>query len=190
MQAGRRASGTRSPDMTGNLISGEAANTRIAALYDTEADATQAVDLVCNTAGLSAGQVKLVHPHEAHFGRKLEPDEDGIARTAIRSHLTLGACGLILGLLVTGVLYLQNVAWVTQNPWPSALAGAFIGAMLGMMGGGLITARPDHQAVIAPVREAVLHGRWAVLVNPESPQQCDDAMRTLRGTHAEVMRSV
>ena len=49
--------------------------------------------------------------------------------------------------------------------------------------------RPDHLAVIAPVREAVRHGRWAVLVNPESPQQCDDAMRTLRGTHAELMRS-
>ncbi|MDT6964663.1 riboflavin biosynthesis protein RibA [Cupriavidus sp. SZY C1] len=176
--------------MTGNMISGEAANTRIAALYDTEADAAQAVDLVCTSARLSAGQVKLIHPHEAHFGRKLEPDEAGIARTAVRSHLTLGACGMILGLLVMAVLYLQDVAWVTQNPVPAGLVGAFIGAMLGMMGSGLITARPDHQAVITPVREAVRGGRWAVLVNPESPQQCDDAMRTLRGTHAEVMRTV
>ncbi len=54
--------------MTGNLISAEAASTRIAALYDTEADATQAVDLVCSTARLSAGQVKLVHPHVARIG--------------------------------------------------------------------------------------------------------------------------
>ena len=120
--------------MTGNMVSGEAAHTRIAALYDSEADATQAVDLVCSSAGLGADQVKLVHPHEAHFGRKphfgrkLEPDEDGIARTAWRSHLTLGACGLILGLLVVAVLYLQQVAWVVQNPWPSAGAGVFIGA--------------------------------------------------------------
>jgi len=175
--------------MTGNMISAEAASTRIAALYDTEADATQAVDLVCSSAGLGADQVRLIHPHEAHLGHKLEPDDAGIAGTAIRSHLTLGACGLILGLLVMAVLYLQGVEWVARNPWPAAAAGAFIGAMLGMMGGGLITARPDHLAVIAPVREAVRHGRWAVLVNPESPQQCDDAMRTLRGTHAELMRS-
>lgn len=176
--------------MTGNAISGEAASTKIAALYDNESEATQAVDLVCHSAGLSAGQVKLVHPHEAHFGRKLEPEGAGIVRTAVRSHLVFGGCGVMLGLLVVAVLYLQQVEWVTQSPGPATGAAVFLGAVFGMLAGGLVTARPDHQAVITPVREAVGAGRWAVLIHPASPQQCDDAMRTLRATHGEVLRTV
>ena len=60
------------------------------------------------------------------------------------------------------------------------------GTMFGLMVGGLLTIRPDHEAVIAPVREGVKSGRWAVVVHPASRQQFDDALRVLRHTDAPV----
>lgn len=175
--------------MTRNALIGEEASTKIAALFDTKSAANSAAERVCYEAHLKRGQVRLVHPYEAHFGRKLEPDNDGIVRTAVRSHLMMGALGAVIGLAVIGILHRQEVEAVIQNPGAAAGAAIFIGIVLGMLLAGLVTARPDHQLVITPVREAVQHGRWALLVHPASSQQCDDAMRALRNASSEVMRT-
>ncbi|WP_420992434.1 riboflavin biosynthesis protein RibA [Cupriavidus sp. 30B13] len=175
--------------MVGNLFYGERARTKIAALFDDQASACHAVDKVRADAHLNAGQVRLVEPHEPHFGRKLEPEEHGIERTAIRAHLAAGVIGLAVGLLVYAALRIANVAAVADSPGLAMLAAAVFGLLLGLMAGGLLAMRPDHQAVITPVREAVQAGRWAVIVHPASPLQCDDAMRALGETTRDLVRS-
>jgi len=176
--------------MAGNVITSEQASTKLAALFDSEAAASNAAERVCYEAHLKRGQVRMIRPHERHFGRKLEPEEHGIVRTAVRSHLMLGGLGIILGLAVAGILYRQGIEAVVQNPGPAAGAAIFLGAIFGMLLAGLVTARPDHQAVITPVREAVDHGRWALVVHPASPQQCDEAVRALRNSSGEVLRTI
>ncbi|NSX15492.1 MULTISPECIES: riboflavin biosynthesis protein RibA [Cupriavidus] len=175
--------------MTDNPLNAEAASTRIAALFDTKLAASNAAERVCYEAHLKRGQVRLVHPYEAHFGRKLEPENDGIVHTAVRSHLIMAALGAVVGLAVVGILHRQEVDAVMQSPGLAAGAALFLGVMFGMLLAGLMTARPDHQLVITPVREAVQHGRWAVLVHPTTPQQCNEALRALRNTTAEVLRT-
>lgn len=175
--------------MTGNPLNAEQASTKIAALFDTKSAASNAAERVCYEAHLRHGQVRLVHPYEAHFGRKLEPENDGIVRTAVRSHLMLGVLGAVIGLAVVGILHRQEVEAVVDSPGLAAGAAMFLGAVFGMLLAGLMTARPDHQLVITPVREAVQHGRWALLVHPTTPQQCNDALRALRNTSAEVVRT-
>ena len=175
--------------MTGNSLNAEEASTKIAALFDTKLAASSAAERVCFEAHLKRGQVRLVHPYEAHFGRKLEPENDGIVQTAVRSHLIMAALGTVIGLAIVGILHRQEVEAVMQSPGLAAGAAIFLGLVFGMLLAGLITARPDHQLVIAPVREAVQHGRWAVLVHPTTPQQCNEALRALRNTTAEVLRT-
>ncbi|NOV22643.1 riboflavin biosynthesis protein RibA [Cupriavidus necator] len=175
--------------MTANPLNAEAASTKIAALFDTKLAASSAAERVCYEAHLKRGQVRLVHPYEAHFGRKLEPENDGIVQTALRSHLMMAALGAVIGLAVVGILHRQEIEAVMQSPGLAAGAAIFLGVMFGMLLAGLITARPDHQLVITPVREAVQHGRWAVLVHPTTPQQCNEALRALRNTTAEVLRT-
>ena len=65
--------------MTGNPLNAEQASTKIAALFDTRSAASDAAERVCHEAHLRHRQVRLVHPYEAHFGRKLEPENDAIA---------------------------------------------------------------------------------------------------------------
>ncbi|MEM5427838.1 riboflavin biosynthesis protein RibA [Cupriavidus oxalaticus] len=175
--------------MTRNPLIGDEASTGIAALFDTKSAANNAAERVCYEAHLKRGQVRLVHPYEAQFGRKLEPDNDAIVRTVVRSHLMMGALGAVIGLAVVGILHRQEIDAVVQNAGPAAGAAIFIGIVLGMLLAGLVTARADRQLVITPVREAVQHGRWALLVHPSSSRQCDDAMRALRNTTTEVMRT-
>ncbi|PMY00993.1 riboflavin biosynthesis protein RibA, partial [Pseudomonas sp. GW460-13] len=83
----------------------------------------------------------------------------------------------------------QEVEAVMDSPGLAAGAAIFLGLVFGMLLAGLMTARPDHQLVITPVREAVQHGRWALLVHPTTPQQCHEALRALRNTTAEVLRT-
>lgn len=175
--------------MTASPLSAEAASTKIAALFDTKSAASNAAERVCYEAHLRRGQVRLVHPYEAHFGRKLEPENDGIVRTAIRSHLMMGALGVVIGLAIVGILHRQGIEAVTQSPGPAAGAAIFLGLVFGMLLAGLATARPDHQLVITPVREAVQHGRWALLVHPTTSEQCNETLRALRNTTAEVLRT-
>lgn len=63
---------------------------------------------------------------------------------------------------------------------------ALFGTMFGLMVGGFLTIRPDHEAVIGPVREAMKEGRWAVVVHPTSREQFDASLRVLQHTRAPV----
>ncbi|TJZ74824.1 riboflavin biosynthesis protein RibA [Chitiniphilus eburneus] len=176
--------------MLSELISGERARTKIAALFDSESAAANAANRVQRTAGVPVGQVQLVCPGERHFGRKLEPETRGIVRTAIRAHVTLGLAGAVLGLIVYGVLYIAGNPAVVSSPYVAAVLAAVFGLVFGLLAGGLATARPDHQAVVTPVRDAIKAGRWAVVVHPASPQQCDDALKVLHGVSNEVVRTI
>ncbi|UXY14910.1 riboflavin biosynthesis protein RibA [Chitiniphilus purpureus] len=176
--------------MISDVMFGETARTKIAALFDSESAAARAIAQVRDVAGIAGGQVRLVQPGDTEFGRKLEPESGGIVRTAIRAHLLLGAVGIVVSLLIYAVLFIADVPAVASNPGVAAAVMAFFGLVFGLLAGGLATARPDHQAVIAPVREALSAGRWAVVVHPASPRQCDEALRVLHGMSRDVVRTL
>ena len=77
---------------------GERSLTLVAATFS---DRTTAVDAATALqADLPQTEVDLLRPHDANFARKMEPESQGIMRTAIRSHLVLGLAGLVLGAVV------------------------------------------------------------------------------------------
>lgn len=149
-----------------------------------------------DTAGLDDPQLYLVGPSDGTavnspaFSRKLEPEQAGIGRTLIRAHVVAGTAGVIAGVLVyLGFLLADNAA-VTSTPGMSLVAMVFFGGLIGLMLGGLLSARPDHVRVIATVRRAIRKGRWALVIHPVSQRQLDLAMHELRTHSIRVVRSL
>lgn len=175
--------------MAWQSLFGERATTKIAAIFDTESAAATAAASIHST-GLQATQLRMVKPYEKEFSRKLEPETKGFARTAVRAHTILGAAGVVAGALFWWLLHAYGVPAVVSSPWFSAGAIIFFAAIGGMLLGGLVTARPDHQLVIQRVQTATKEGRWSLVIHPRSAKQCDAVMEVLSDLKAEVVRSI
>ncbi|MFW7343554.1 hypothetical protein V0R37_18675 [Pollutimonas sp. H1-120] len=176
--------------MTWQALFGEQATTKIAAIFETEKEAASAAATLHSSAGLHTAQLRLVKPYEKEYSRKLEPESRGIARTAVRAHLILGAAGAVAGAAIWALLYIIELPAIVSSPRASAGAILFLAIIGGMLLGGLVTARPDHQIVIQRVGEATQAGRWSLVVHPRSPRQCDAVMAALKGLGSEIVRSV
>jgi hypothetical protein len=176
--------------MTWQALFGEMATTKIAATFETEAAAASAVATLHSSTGLHTAQLQLIKPYEKEYSKKLEPETRGILRTALRTHLILGAVGAVVGALVWGLLYANGLPTIVSSPQASAVAFVFFSAVGGMLLGGLITSRPDHQIVIQRVQEATQTGRWSLVVHPRNPRQCDAAMAVLKKLDPHMVRSI
>jgi hypothetical protein len=176
--------------MTWQKLFGEKATTKIAALFDTEEQLNAVAAALQTRAQLQAGQLRTVRPGEHEIGRKLEPEGRGIARTALRSHIILGSVGLAVGFFAWLALYLSGVVAIASSPGVSLIPFLFFGAIAGLLLGGLITARPDHQLVIQPVKTATEEGRWSLIIHPTDPRQCDVVSRVLEEEGVETVRTV
>jgi hypothetical protein len=168
------------------LFFGERSLSKVAAAYDSAADAMQAAQQVERLPHMHRRQVQVIHPHDKDWGRKVEPEGVGIWRTAIRAHVTCGALGLTAALLLFAGLYFSNVEAVVFTPGMSLVAMLLFGLLFGLMAGGLLTMRPDRDAVVRPVAEAADQGRWTVVVHPSSRQQFKAAVKALRFTGVPV----
>lgn len=177
------------------VLFGERSLTKVAGLFVNRSGAENAAQQVKRMAGLDDAQVTLVGPPDGDdprspaFSSKLEPEQAGIWRTLVRAHLVSGTAGVLAGLLLyLGFVAAGNVA-VASTPGMSLVAFVFFGGLLGLLVGGLLTARPDHAIVIVSVRRAIREGRWAVVIHPVTPTQIRRAMRELRGSSYRVVRS-
>lgn len=166
---------------------GEKSITLVAASFDARQGAENAVSTLEKDAHLS-GAAQIIAPGDPTFVRKLEPEQRGIWRTAIRSHLLLGISGAVLGAIVAAVLVLTWPA-AASSPGFTFLFATVFGAMIGMMFGGLLTLRPDHGVVIQRVRKWLRWGRWVVVVRPVSEAYASTAYNMLKGLGAKPIRS-
>ena len=114
------------------LLFGERSLTKVAALFASKSLAENVAQQVKETAGLDDPQVYLVGPPDGTavnspaFSRKLEPEQAGIWRTLIRSHVVAGTAGVIAGVLVYLGFLLADSAAVKSTPGMSLVAMVFL----------------------------------------------------------------
>lgn len=179
-----------------HLLFGERSLTKVAALFASKAQAESVAQQVKRAAHVDDAQVYLVGPEDdaaaptPAFSRKLEPEQAGIWHTMIRAHLVMGFVGGAVGVLIwLGLLAVGNPA-VKSTPGMALFGFVSFAGAIGLLLGGLLTARPDHSLVIATVRRAIRQGRWALVVHPLTPQQLQAALHELRHRSDRVVRSL
>jgi hypothetical protein len=173
-----------------STLTGERSDTKVAAVFDSEARARQVAQHLRNTLDLQDAQVQVVTPQDSHPGRKMEPEGSGIFRTMLIAHYKLGLAGLVLGALVFGLFYARGVPFVVNSPWMAAMAIVGLGGFMGLIAGGLVTLRPDHTPMLAKVGVALDEGRVAVVVHAFNDDQRDRARTLLDAQGGETARTL
>jgi len=152
-------------------VTAEVSNHKVAAAFANANTARQAASAVASSLSLGASQVQLIQPGEPHPGRKLEPESRAIWQTIVVAHVKLGIVGLIGGAVLFGVLYAMGLPFIVQNAIAALLVLVFFGGVAGLMLGGLVSLRPDHDRYIEATREATQHGMTTVVVHAFSMEQ-------------------
>jgi hypothetical protein len=173
--------------MATSAIYGEKFPSKVAAEFDSADDARQAADLLGRQAGISAKQVRLVGPDDSQIDHALEPETRGIGRTLARSHLTLGISGLIVGLLIALVLVITGYSVFRSSPYYTFGILAGFGAVGGLLLAGLISLRPDHDHLLARVKDAARNGRWFLLVHTRDHDEERTARDVLKQVSGKTM---
>lgn len=176
--------------MSDNVLTGEVSNSKLAAVFATRLAAREAAEALVAASDLQPAQVKVIGPGEADVGIKLEPEGGGIWRTIIVAHARLGVLGAVSGLVVFGVLVALGVPFVVQSPWAAGLVLAGFGAVAGLMLGGLVSLRPDHDRYVHATRDAMEAGQGTVVVHALSTAQQKMAAEFLAQHGGEVTRTL
>ena len=169
---------------TASAFFGEKYLTKVAAVFDDGEQARAAAERVRREAAIAPDQVRVLRPDDPAMSRKLEPETRGIARTLARSHITLGIAGLLIGLAAALVLVALDIILFTWNPLYTVIVFGFFGAIAGLLLGGLVSMRPDHDRLIALVRASAREGQWFVLVHArdhEQERRAKDALKAVSG---------
>src|SRR5690606_32291243 len=106
---------------------------KVAAIYEQEAAAQEAINLLVNEGGFEVEEINLIHPNDDKFGYKVEPDIKGIRGTLIKSHVVFGLLGLVVGLFCAWLLILNEYEFATSSPVMMQSAFAILGAFIGLL---------------------------------------------------------
>lgn len=175
--------------MSDNPATGEVSNTKLAAVFASEAAASAAVHAVVSGAGLQPAQVKLITPAEPNPNIRLQPEGQGIWRTIVIAHLRFGIGGLMAGVVAWGVLMWLGVTLIVSSALIAGVAFAFLGGIAGLMLGGLVALRPDQDRYVIATQDAIAERRFTVAVHALSTEEADRAAKVLSGLGAEVTRT-
>lgn len=171
-------------------VSGESFDHKIAAIVDTRNEANAVAQEVVDETSLEQKQVIVVAPDDNHEGRKLEPEDQGIARTAIRAHIRLGIVGVVVGFALFWLLFALGAGLVTNNSLVAALLLMFFGGVFGLLAGGAVTLRPDHAPYLISAQSALSKGQYVVTVHADSHRQMKEAKTSFERRHLKLAASV
>lgn len=177
--------------MPGNsALTSEVSNSKVAAIFADAGSARAQAARVRDTLRLSEAQVQVVTPGDPTPGRKLEPESHGIFRTMIRAHVVLGLAGAIAGAVAFWIFLTMGIPFIVNSAVMSAALLVAFGAVAGLMLGGLVTLRPDHDPLINKVQHAIGEGRSAVVVHAFSHQQSTQARDLLLQASDDVVSTL
>jgi hypothetical protein len=151
--------------MSMSAIWGEHYLSRIGAVFEDRNQARAAVGRLTSQTGIAPDQIRVLEPGDPSWAHKLEPESRGIGGTLIRSHITLGAAGLVLGIAIALALILLGIDLFVLSWGYTLLVFGFFGAIAGLLLAGLVSLRPDHDRLVAVARTSARDDCWYVVVH-------------------------
>lgn len=179
-----------------HLMFGERSTTKLAGVFGSRSNAEAAMQRLAKLPGFQPGQVRLLGPKDARashrevFGRRLQPEQRGIASTLVRAHVVWGVVGLLIGLALFFWLYSRGQPMVASSPMLAFIAIVGFATTFGLLIGGAVALRPDHVRLISAVRRALREQQWAVVVHPTDAEQAERAKALLQGSANELISTL
>lgn len=174
---------------------GERSLTKIAGVFANEDAARKAAQQLTQANAIQSDQLRMLRPADARLfhndllGRKLLPEQRGIAGTLWRAHIVMGLAGGVAGLLLYAALLAGGHSMMVSSPQGALIAFTGFGITFGLIAGGLIALRPDQIMLLYSLRRALRNGQWAVVVHSTSSEQTQGAENTLRRSNAQILKS-
>jgi len=171
-------------------LTGEHEAHKVAAVFDTEPDAKGVAKALCEETSLTDEQVSVLSPDDRHQGYMLEPEDQGIWHTLVRSHVGLGIAGAVVGFAVFLILNILGINFITQNTVVAASVLSGLGLFLGLLAGGAATIRPDHTPYLMKAQSALRKGKFVLAVHATSPHQLKEAKSLLDARNVKTMKTL
>lgn len=175
---------------------GERSLTKVAGLFAQKGQAESTMEQMLVSGGLSAAQVRLLGPQDARmarremFGRAVEPESRGIAKTLVLTHVVGGMAGAVAGLALYWWFSRSGHPMIVSSPVVAFIAIVGFASTFGLMAGGLLALRPDHVRLITRVRSALRHNQWAVVAHPIDSEQTARVKQVMEKNAAEVVTTL
>lgn len=169
-------------------VFGEHSVTKVAGFFPDGDSAEAAANALSEAGILSPSKVRVMPPLPCpgllldELDEVIEPESQAIGLTLIRSHVTLGLLGLVVGGLAGASLLGAGSGLARSHPMAWELSCMVAGALLGTVAAAIVTLRTDHRALIHRIRTALGHGQWAVVAHPENGDQVRRAMHVLEAS--------
>jgi len=171
-------------------VTGEVSNNKLAAVFANRRAARDAAAALCSELDLAPPQVKLITPGSSDVDIKLEPEGGGIWRTIVIAHVRLGIIGAVIGAIAFAIMYWAGLPFVARSPLAAGLVTISFGAVGGLLFGGLVAIRPDHDRYIQATHDAMDARRTTVVVHALSHEEQRRAQEFLAGRGAQVTRTL
>lgn len=171
-------------------LTGEVSDHKVLAVFEDVRRADAAARTLREALRLEDAQVIVVAPGQPGLLRALEPEDRGIFRTILRTHVWLGLAGAVLGTGVFAVLWTRGIPLVAQSPVAAGLVMAAFGAVAGLFMGGLVSLRPDHDPYIEKARQAHAAGKPVVLVHAFDVDQAASVQQALEAAGGNTIRTL
>lgn len=171
-------------------LSGEHSVNKVAVVVAEEASARRIARRILGDLGLKARQVVVLTPQTQRVGRALEPESHGILNTILIAHYKMAIVGLMAGILLFAVLHGLGIEAVTQSPGLAIAVIASFGIVLGLMAGGLVALRPDHDPYLQGVRSALEEGQSAVVIHAFDDSEKERAVEWLSRVGQDVIKTL
>lgn len=171
-------------------ITNERNPSRFSAIFDNEADAEKAQNLLIDSGGFAGNMINIIRPYDDSISKKLEPETTGIKRTVYKSHFVLGIAGALVGLILAAVAMMLGPEFLSARTGTVYFSAAMIFGMLGLMLAGLVSLRPDHDPVTITTVEAVQAGRWALVLQTHNKAESDHAAVLLKPVARDIHKSL
>jgi len=163
---------------------------KVGAAFPEREDASKARDALVRNSSIDRSRISLVDPESGQGERLVEPEPATVHRTLVRSHVWLGSIGLVLGLALAAILLSIDFPLVASSPVLGVSVLGFFGAIGGLLIGGFIALRPDHDSLIDRTREASDEGEWMVVVHAENSDEKQQAKQVLNKMGEDVRQSL
>ena len=162
-----------------DALSGEHYSHKVTAEFDSQVAADNAVQALIDKAGLPSSQITVIQPRDPDMARKVEPEAKEIGRTLAKAQVNLGLAGLVFGLVLAAVLVAVGPMATRSSPVMTFIGLGFLFPILGLLLGGIISLRPDHDPMIEHTRTATEAGLWTVVAHCTSSEQQDLVKNTI-----------